>query len=183
MKCNVELNHAWIPVQHHRNAPGREGAECVSKRQTSSPYWTAMHSGFFVCFCKIFVFMVNGLEKSPPYHRLHISATDWDLLCCAREDGVLENRAFSPSSDWGYFSLLLVPAADGHGTMFKVISESWPDLKKKPCKKVIFILLFVLKSDQFPMPAHGEVAQILVSYWKQVIWEQLKSQIFHFLKP
>lgn len=143
MKGNVELNHVWIPVQHHRNVPGREGTECASKHQTSSPYWTAVHYGFFVCFCNIFVFMVNGLEKSPSYHRLHISATDWDLLCCAREDGVLENRAFSPSSDWGYFSLLLVPAANGHGAMFKVTSESWPDLKKNFAKKLfLFYFLF-----------------------------------------
>lgn len=55
-------------------------------------------------------------------------------------------------------------------------------LKKDLIKIVIFISLFVLKSDQFSMPAHSEVAQILVSYWKQEIWEQFKSQILHILK-
>lgn len=60
-------------------------------RQTSSLYWTPAKSGFLVLFCNIFALMENGLEKFPPYHYVRVSAMDWHLLHCAREDVALEN--------------------------------------------------------------------------------------------
>lgn len=139
----------------------------------------------FACFRNISALAIKWMWEVffPLYHWLCISAMDWHPLRCAREDGVLENRASSTSSNRGYFSPLLVPAVNEDEAVFKVTAESWPDFKKNLAKQLFFIYFFFLKLDHFLTPAQGEVVQILVSFWKQVIWEQFKSQIFHILKP
>lgn len=84
----------------------------------------------------------NGLEKFPPYHYPRVFAMDCNPLLCAREDVALENWAFSPSSYWGYFSLLPVPSANGCEAIIKVTSKSWPDFKNFKTQLFLFYFLF-----------------------------------------
>lgn len=135
-------NHVWIPSQHHRNVADWQGIKCSCKDQTSSLYWTAAKSGFFVLFYNTFALVENGLEKFPPYHCVCISAIDWHPLHHAREDMALKNWPFSPCSYWGYFSLLPVPAANGCEIMLKVTSKSWPGFKNVTTHLFLFYFLF-----------------------------------------
>lgn len=111
----------------------------------------------FACFCNISALAIKWMWEVffPLYHWLCISAMDWHPLCCAREDGVLENGASSTSSNRGYFSPLLVPAANEDEAVFKATAESWPDFKKKPCKTVIFHLLFFPEIRPVPYTSTG----------------------------
>lgn len=179
-----ELNHVWIPPQHHRNVSDWQGIKCTSKDQTSSLYWTAAKSGFFVFFHNVFALMVKwtwevpSLSLSPCFcHGLQPSP----LCQGGRGFGEL---SIQPQQLLGIF----LPTASSFCKW--MWSHNQSDIKElawlqKLQNSVIFVLLLVLKSNHFRTSAQGEVAKILVSYWQQdtVIWDQFKRQIFHILKP
>lgn len=137
-----ELNHAWIPPQHHRNVADWQGIECTSKDGTSSLYWTAGKSGFFVHFRNVFALMVKWTWEVPslPLPLCFCHGLAPSPLC--RGDAALENCAFSPGSYWGYFSLLPVPSANGCEAMLKVTSKSQPDFKNFTTQLFLFYFLF-----------------------------------------